>query len=72
MPDLPDRRMIDAIVEHFETATDFEACAARIWEMQAGRIEYTLTRPSRDGGRDAYGTMRIGPESDPVRARLRT
>lgn len=59
--------MISAILEHFRTPSDFEACAARIWEMQAGRIEYTLTRPSRDGGRDAYGTVRIGPESDPVR-----
>ncbi len=35
--------------------------------MQAGRIEYTLTRPSRDGGRDAFGAVRVGPESDPVR-----
>lgn len=59
--------MITAILEHFPTPTDFEACAARIWEMQVGRVEYTLTRPSRDGGRDAFGTVRIGPESDPVR-----
>jgi hypothetical protein len=35
--------------------------------MQAGRIEYTMTRPSRGGGRDAFGTVRVGPESDPVR-----
>lgn len=67
MPDAADRPMIAAILEHFVTPTDFEACAARIWEMQVGRVEYTLTRPSRDGGRDAYGTVRIGPESDPVR-----
>lgn len=67
LPDPSDRPMIDAIWSYFETPTDFEACAARIWEMQAGRIEYTLTRPSRDGGRDAYGTVRLGPESDPVK-----
>jgi len=67
MPDDTDRQMIEAITSYFEKPTDFEACAARIWEMQAGRIEYTLTRPSRDGGRDAYGTVRVGPESDPVR-----
>ena len=59
--------MIEAIIVHFRNPTDFEACAARIWEMQAGRIEYTMTRPSRDGGRDAFGTVRVGPESDPVR-----
>ena len=57
----------EAITHHFRTGVEFEACAARIWELQAGRIEYTLTRPSRDGGRDAYGTVRIGPESDPVK-----
>jgi len=67
MPDDADRPMIEAITSYFEKPTDFEACAARIWEMQAGRIEYTLTRPSRDGGRDAYGTVRVGPESDPVK-----
>ncbi len=67
IPDAADRPMISAILEHFQTPTDFEACAARIWEMQVGRVEYTLTRPSRDGGRDAFGTVRIGPESDPVR-----
>ncbi len=67
LPDDADRPMIEAIAAHFENPTDFEACAARLWEMQAGRIEYTLTRPSRDGGRDAFGTVRVGPESDPVR-----
>jgi hypothetical protein len=59
--------MVRAIIDYFHTPTDFETCAAKLWEMQAGRIEYTLTRPSRDGGRDAYGTVRVGPESDPVR-----
>ena len=67
LPDDVDRPMIEAVVAHFENPTDFEACAARLWEMQAGRIEYTMTRPSRDGGRDAFGTVRVGPESDPVR-----
>lgn len=67
LPAAGDRGMIDVIVSHFETPTHFEAFAARIWEMQAGRVEYTLTRPSRDGGRDAFGTIRVGPESDPVK-----
>lgn len=67
LPEPADRPMIRAIIEYFSTPTAFEACAAKIWEMQAGRIEYTITRPSRDGGRDAYGTVRVGPETDPVR-----
>lgn len=67
LPDNADRPMVEAIVAHFTNPADFESCAARLWEMQAGRIEYTLTRPSRDGGRDAFGTVRVGPESDPVR-----
>jgi hypothetical protein len=67
LPAVADRPMIEAITAHFQNPTDFEACAARLWEMQAGRIEYTMTRPSRDGGRDAFGTVRVGPESDPVR-----
>lgn len=67
LPIAADRGMVEAIVAHFDTPTDFEAFAARIWEMHAGRVEYTLTRPSRDGGRDAFGTIRVGPESDPVK-----
>ena len=63
LPDPADRPIISTILHHFQTPTDFEACAARIWEMQAGRIEYTMTRPSRDGGRDAFGTVRIGPKA---------
>jgi hypothetical protein len=34
--------------------------------MAAGRVEYTMTRPSVDGGRDAFGYLRIGPATDPV------
>jgi hypothetical protein len=67
LPDPTDRPIIDVIVQHFPTGYEFEPCAARIWELQAGRVEYTMTRPSRDGGRDAFGTIRVGPESDPVR-----
>lgn len=34
--------------------------------MHAQRVEYTVTRRSRDGGRDAVGYLRIGPAADPV------
>ena len=67
LPDANDRQIVQAIIDHFPDAHDFESCAAAIWQLHAERIEYTMTRPSRDGGRDAVGQLRIGPESDPVR-----
>ena len=35
--------------------------------MYAPTSDYTLTAPSRDGGRDAYGYYKLGPEADPIR-----
>jgi hypothetical protein len=43
----------------------FEACAVELWRMIApatGAVD--LTRPSRDGGRDAVGQYMIGPLAD--------
>lgn len=67
LPDPSDRQVILEIYDYFSNPHDFEACAAAIWRLQADRVEYTLTRPSRDGGRDAIGELRVGPESDPVK-----
>ena len=67
LPDANDRQTIQAIIDHFPDPHDFEVCAAAIWRLHAERVEYTMTRPSRDGGRDALGQLRVGPESDPVR-----
>lgn len=47
---------------------DFESCAVEIWRMLApatGRCD--VTRPSRDGGRDATGEYLLGPPADRVR-----
>jgi hypothetical protein len=45
----------------------FEACAAKIAEMMLQRIvSVDLTRPSRDGGRDAVGKYRIGEGASAV------
>ena len=66
LPVANDRQIVQAIIDYFPNPVAFEACAAKIWELQASRIEYTMTRPSRDGGRDAFGHLRVGPESDPV------
>lgn len=43
----------------------FEACAVEIWRLLAENTgEVNLTRPWRDGGRDALGTYLFGPPSD--------
>ena len=67
LPDPADRQIILEIYDYFADPHHFEACAAAIWRLHAERVEYTMTRPSRDGGRDAIGELRVGPESDPVR-----
>jgi hypothetical protein len=63
------RLILEAIRGHFSNRPhDFEACAAELWSMIAPATEeMVLTRPSRDGGRDAVGTYRVGPAADPIR-----
>ncbi|ONI74445.1 restriction endonuclease [Kribbella sp. ALI-6-A] len=46
---------------------DFEPVAVDLWRLMApatGRCD--VTRPSRDGGRDAVGEYVLGPPSDPI------
>ncbi|MGC4938027.1 restriction endonuclease [Kribbella sp. DT2] len=46
---------------------DFEPVAVELWRLVApatGRCD--VTRPSRDGGRDAVGEYVLGPSSDPI------
>lgn len=62
-----DAALIAAIRNHFTDPHDFEACAAAIWAMEAPETDYTITPASRDGGRDAFGYYRLGPESDPIK-----
>jgi hypothetical protein len=46
---------------------DFERCAVELWRLIAPATgQCDVTRPSRDGGRDAVGEYVIGPASDPV------
>jgi hypothetical protein len=63
-----DRALLAAVVEYFRgDPVAFEACAARLWQMQAPRVgRYDLTRPSRDGGRDAVGFYNLGPLEDSI------
>ncbi|MFD8673780.1 restriction endonuclease [Streptomyces seoulensis] len=60
--------ILHEIREHFRGREhDFEACAVAIWRLIArntGPVD--LTRPSRDGGRDAVGTYGLGPASSRI------
>ncbi|OKJ52581.1 restriction endonuclease [Streptomyces sp. CB02261] len=60
--------MLEEIREYFRGREhDFEASAVAIWRMIArntGAVD--VTRPSRDGGRDAVGTYGLGPASSRI------
>jgi hypothetical protein len=48
----------DSLFEHFATA---------IWRISDSRVSaWEVTRATRDGGRDAIGKYRIGPDSEPI------
>jgi len=61
--------MLAAITEHFaHRPTDFERCAAVLWQMMAPAAEIQeITRAAGDHGRDAIGTYALGPPTDPVK-----
>jgi hypothetical protein len=54
--------MIDVVREHFkESPHAFERCAAALARLMIPNIaSLDVTRPSRDGGRDAIGQLRVG------------
>jgi hypothetical protein len=62
------RAMLGEIRDYFRGREhDFEACAVAIWRLIApstGAVD--LTRPSRDGGRDAVGAYVLGPVANPI------
>ena len=57
-------RMLAMVHAHFSKRPhDFEHCAARLAEMLLPNIvTIDVTRPSRDGGRDAVGRYRVGAD----------
>ncbi|MFE2704529.1 MULTISPECIES: restriction endonuclease [Streptomyces] len=69
---LPDDRagtdMLSEIRQYFHgREVAFEACAVAIWRMIApatGTVD--ITRPSRDGGRDAVGVYVLGPSASTI------
>jgi len=64
----PDRPMLELIVRHFSSRPhDFEQFAADLWRVSQPNVDrIDVTRPWRDGGRDAMGEYLLGPRADPV------
>ncbi len=62
------REILQLIRLHFGDAPHrFEGFAADLWLMSDDRVaSVDVTRPTRDGGRDATGEYLIGPKSDPI------
>jgi hypothetical protein len=51
---------------------DFEQFTADLWRMSQPNVDrIDVTRPWRDGGRDAVGDYLLGPRSDPSRSSSR-
>jgi hypothetical protein len=69
LPKPEDMWMVRAVYRHFALdPVQFENFAAEMWVQSDPHVSsIEVTRPSRDGGRDAVGDYRIGPEEDPVR-----
>jgi hypothetical protein len=63
-----DRQLLDLVYGHFkEDPYGFEQFAANLWAAAEPNVDkIDVTRPWRDGGRDAIGDYLIGPPSDPV------
>lgn len=69
LPRPDDMWMVRRVHSHFSVdPIQFENFAAEMWlhsDPHVASIE--VTRPSRDGGRDAIGEYRLGPGTDPIR-----
>lgn len=63
-----DRPLLDVVFQHFrDRPHDFEQFAADLWRVSQPNVDkIDVTRPWRDGGRDAIGDYLLGPRSDPV------
>ena len=61
--------IVGCVYEYFkDDPFGFEHCAAEIACLMDGNIvDYNVTRPWRDGGRDAIGSYRIGSQGDSIR-----
>jgi hypothetical protein len=66
--DISELEMLRSIHKYFEgNDSGFEHFATAIWRISDNRVSaWEVTRPTRDGGRDAIGQYRIGPDSEPI------
>jgi hypothetical protein len=61
------KTLYDYYTNHPEGAYAFEKCARELVRLMDGKAtSIDLTRPWRDGGRDAVGKYEIGPPSNPL------
>lgn len=69
LPKSDDMWMVRTVHQHFAAdPVQFENFAAEMWVQFDPHVSpVEVTRPSRDGGRDAIGEYRLGPGEDPVR-----
>ncbi len=69
LPKPEDAWMMRMVHKHFSShPVAFENFAAEMWVRSDPHVaSVEVTRPSRDGGRDAIGEYRLGPGVDPVR-----
>jgi len=67
-PVTADRPLLDLVYQHFKDRPyDFEQFAADLWRVSEPNVDkIDVTRPWRDGGRDAVGEYLLGPHADPV------
>lgn len=69
LPHPDDLWLVRTVHRHFAAdPVQFENFAAEMWVQSDSHVaSIEVTRPSRDGGRDAIGEYRLGPSDDPVR-----
>jgi hypothetical protein len=67
-PSAADRPLLELVYQHFKDRPhDFEQFAADLWRATEPNVDWIdVTRPWRDGGRDAVGEYLLGPHADPV------
>jgi hypothetical protein len=68
LPTGGDAGLLQQVYQHFqEEPVAFERFAADLWRASQPNVDkIDVTRPWRDGGRDAVGEYLLGPRADPV------
>lgn len=67
-PSPADRPLLDVVYQYFKDRPhNFEHFAADLWRLSQPNVDKVdVTRPWRDGGRDAVGDYLLGPPSDRI------